>query len=104
MNPASRHNAQLENDDEERDLDVASKFNANENSQRSVKANDEKQRQGFEKVLKSATKPFEIKDEGKYVRSIFPLGVGMIIFILGEENVNFRKEDSFSKGNGNSIK
>jgi len=72
MNPASRHNAQLENDDEERDLDAATKFDANEKSQRGGgKFNDErKQRQVMDKVSLSATKMIEYKkDDGKYVRN-----------------------------------
>uniref|UniRef100_A0A915M0L5 LsmAD domain-containing protein n=1 Tax=Meloidogyne javanica TaxID=6303 RepID=A0A915M0L5_MELJA len=74
MNPASRHNAQLENDDEERDLDAATKFDANEKSQRGGgKFNDErKQRQVMDKVSLSATKMIEYKkDDGKYEKKPF---------------------------------
>ncbi|KAF7627249.1 hypothetical protein Mgra_00009461 [Meloidogyne graminicola] len=75
MNPASRHNAQLENDDEERDLDAATKFDANEKSQRgSGKMNDEikQQRQVLEKVSISASKipSTNNRNEEKYVKKM----------------------------------
>ncbi|KAL7070143.1 hypothetical protein ACQ4LE_010303 [Meloidogyne hapla] len=73
MNPSSRHNAQLENDDEERDLDAATKFDANEKSQRGGgKSNGEykQQRQVMDKVSISSSKMLENKKEGKYDRKM----------------------------------